>query len=323
MLLKKLDVPTTIAVETNWFFCEKTSAEQQSEDIMNSKHELVCIGKGIVSSSAALVVSGLLFLSGNSMAAPAPITMNDGGSSATINPNSSAGMNNWSVNGQNQLNQQWFWYQTDGGIAKPINTISTANIVTYNGSPGNINEVVATYQNAQLTLTIDYYLTGGGVGSGNADLAENISVVNNTGSALNFNFYQYSDFNLLGSGANDIVQIYGNPGNFNYAEQTSGGTAIGEVVVAPNANRGEAAMVGQTLNELNTTPNLQLNNNTLAGPGDVTWALQWGTTIGAGQEYDISKDKNLSIQIVPEPSTLAFIALGLGAWGLARRRQSS
>ena len=291
---------------------------------MNCKHKLIFIGKGIVSLTAALVVSGLLFLPSNGMATTASTiyTMNDGGSLATINPNSSAGMSIWSVNGQNQLNQQWFWYQTDGGIAKPINTISPASVVTYDGSDGH-NEVVATYQNAQLTLTIDYYLTGGGVGSGNADLSENISVVNNTGSDLNFNFYQYSDFNLLGSGANDIVQIYGNPGNFNYAEQTSGGTAIGEVVVAPNANRGEAAMVGQTLNELNTTPNLQLNNNTLAGPGDVTWALQWDTTIGANQEYDISKDKSLSIQIVPEPTTMAFIALGLGVLGLARRRQSS
>jgi len=51
------------------------------------------------------------------------VTMNDGGSSATIDLGSSAGMNNWSVLGQNQLNQQWFWYRTDGGVAQPINTI--------------------------------------------------------------------------------------------------------------------------------------------------------------------------------------------------------
>jgi hypothetical protein len=276
--------------------------------------------KRVTSFSAWLVVSGMLLLPGNGIAQV--VTMNDGGSSATIDLGSSAGMNNWTVNGQNQLNQQWFWYRTGNGIAQPINTISAASVQTYTGMDG-INEVISTYQNAQLTLTIDYYLTGGGVGSGNADVAENISIVNNTGSGLNFNFYQYSDFNLLGSGANDTVQIFGNPGSFNYAQQTSGGTGIGEVIVAPSANHGEAAYAGQTLAKLNGTANLTLNDNTDAGPGDVTWALQWGDTIGAGQEYDISKDKSLRIEVIPEPSTLALIALGAGALGLARRRKLS
>jgi len=284
---------------------------------MNGINMLVFMGKGV----AVLAVSGVLFLPASGVAQV--YTMTDGGSSATVNVNSSAGMSDWTVNNQNQLNQQWFWYRTDNGIAQPINTISAASVQTYYNGVGGVNEVTATYQNAQLTLTIDYYLTGGGVGSGNADLAENISVVNNTGSALNLNFYQYSDFNLLGSGANDSIQIFGSPGSYNFAQQMTGGTAIGEVVVAPNANYAEAAYAGQTLAELNGTANLTLNDTTSAGPGDVTWALQWGSTIGAGQEYDISKDKSLSIEVVPEPSTVAFIALGLGAWGLARRRRSS
>ena len=276
--------------------------------------------KRVTSLSAWLVVSGMLLLPGHGIAQV--VTMNDGGSSATIDLGSSAGMNNWTVNGQNQLNQQWFWYRTGDGVAQPINKISAASVQTYAGMDG-INEVISTYQNAQLTLTIDYYLTGGGVGSGNADVAENISIVNNTGSGLSFNFYQYSDFNLLGSGANDTVQIFGSPGSFNYAQQTSGGTGIGEVIVAPNANHGEAAYAGQTLAELNGTSNLTLSDNTYAGPGDVTWALQWGDTIGAGKEYDISKDKNLRIEVIPEPSTVALIILGAGALGLARRRKLS
>ena len=287
---------------------------------MSIHQEGVLSIKRVTTLGACLVVSGMLLSPGNGFAQV--VTLSDGGSSANIDLGSSAGMNNWTVNGQNQLNQQWFWYRTGNGVAQPINTISAASVLTYAGMDG-INEVISTYQNAQLTLTIDYYLIGGGVGSGNADVAENISIVNNTGSAFSFNFYQYSDFNLLGSGANDTVQIFGSPGSFNYAQQTSGGTGIGEVIVAPNANHGEAAYAGQTLAELNGTSNLTLSDNAYAGPGDVTWALQWGDTIGAGQEYDISKDKNLRIEVIPEPSTVAIIILGAGALGLARRRKLS
>ncbi|MDB6109574.1 MAG: hypothetical protein JWR69_1324, partial [Pedosphaera sp.] len=58
------------------------------------------------------------------------------------------------------------------------------------------------------------------------------------------------------------------------------------------------------------------------GPGNVTWALQWDLTIAAGGTALISKDKYLEI-IVPEPSTFALTGLGLAAFLLLRRRQST
>jgi hypothetical protein len=91
----------------------------------------------------------------------------------------------------------------------------------------------------------------------------------------------------------------------------------------PFANHGEAASFGTTLAELNGKAGLTLNDNAHAGPGDVTWALQWDYMIPVGGMFDLTKDKSLFIQVVPEPSTVALIALGLGAWGWARRRQRS
>src|ERR1700690_2593767 len=176
---------------------------------MRILREFVPSFKNVAFLGAWLAASGLLFLPGNSIAQI--VTMNDGGSSANIDLGSSAGMNNWSVLGQNQLNQQWFWYRTGSGVAQPINMIGGLTYQTYLGNTG-INEVVATYQNMQLSVQIDYVLSGGGVGSGNADLTETIMAVNkSTSSPLNLDFYEYSNFNLLQSG-NNSVTVFGNPG---------------------------------------------------------------------------------------------------------------
>ena len=282
---------------------------------MKCRREVVFNGQGIISLCAALVASAVLLLPGKGEAQI--ITLNDGGSSATVNLNSSAGMNNWSVNNQDQLNQQWFWYAIGSSAPQPINSIG---LVSYN-QPSSA-EVTATYQNAQLALTIDYVLAGGGVGSGSADITESISAVNNSGGSMVFHFYQYSDFNLLGNGSSDSVQLFGGTGSWNFVQQTAGGSGIGEAIVAPSANHGEAALVGQTLAELNGLLPVTLNDNPSAGPGDVTWALQWDSTIANGGMFDLTKDKSLFIQVIPEPSSIALGALGLGAWGLARRRRT-
>jgi hypothetical protein len=282
---------------------------------MKSVREVVFNGKSIVSWCAAMVASAALFLPGKGEAQI--ITLNDGGSSATVNLNSSAGMNNWSVNNQDQLNQQWFWYAIGSSAPQPINNIG---LVSFN-QPSSA-EVIATYQNAQLALTIDYVLAGGGVGSGSADITESISAVNNSGGSMIFHFYQYSDFNLLGNGSSDSVQLFGMPGSWNFVQQTAGASGIGEAIVAPSANHGEAAFVGQTLAELNGLLPVTLNDNPSAVSGDVTWALQWDSTIANGGMFDLTKDKSLFIQVIPEPSSIALGALGLGAWGLARRRRT-
>lgn len=140
---------------------------------------------------------------------------------------------------------------------------------------------------------------------------------------MNLNFYQYSNFNLLGGASHDTVQIFGGPGNYNFVRQANGSTGIQEAVTAPSADYAEAADVGQTLNKLNTVSGLTLDGNTTAGPGDETWSLQWSSQLDAnGGEFDLTKDKSLSITVIPEPSTMALIAFGAGALGLALRRKT-
>jgi hypothetical protein len=287
---------------------------------MRNHKNIVFNFRGILSLYATLAVSAILVLPSAGLATIVSLT--DLNSTAQVNVDSPAGMNFWSVDGQNQLNQQWFWYRTDDGVAKPINTISSATHTLYGD-----NTLDVTYENQTFILDIIYSLTGGTAGSGKADITETLTVNNKTGSELNFHLYQYSDFNLLNVPGGDSVVLNGNTTDgYDFAYQWKGLTQIAEVINLPPANEAEAGTTDETPNtlyKLNNYADLMLNGSDSAGPGDVTWALQWDTTIDANDTFDVFKDKKLSIVPIPEPSAWVFVALGLGAWKLARRRQSS
>ncbi len=247
------------------------------------------------------------------------ITLTDRGSTAVVDLGSSAGMNQWTVTGlpagmENQLHQQWFWYRINGGLAQPVNTIGPA---VYSFDPNVPNLLSATYANADVSVTIKYTLTGGGIGQ--ADISEGLTLQNlHPASAFDFHFYQYSDFNLLNNPAGDSVQMVND-----YVAQWKGDTSIQEAIIAPEANYFEANFTGgadSTLNRLNTIPSLNLNDNPEALNGDVTWAFQWDfMNLGTAT---IQKDKLLSVSFVPEPPTFAFVALGLAALLLRRHARA-
>jgi len=270
-----------------------------------------------------LVVGALLLQLGSLQSRAAITTLSNNNSVAMVDPTSQAGMMYWAVQGQSQLNQQWFWYRVGNNPEQSINTIG-APTLTMNGTRG----LTALYTSpGQFSVQIDYLLTGGAtvaVGQNAvSDMAETITLNNLSGNPLDFHFFQYSDFNL-GGGASDTVQLGKNLFNlYNEAVQYKTGIGLTETVTAPGANHGEVGLVGATLGKLNngTADNL----NDIAGPltGDVTWALQWDVTLNGS--YIISKDKNLNvvIQPVPEPSTMAIVGLGLAGMavrGLRKRR---
>lgn len=243
------------------------------------------------------------------------VPLGHGGSSLTVDVDSAAGMNSWLVDSapsQNQLNKQWFYYRIGGGLAMPINTISAATI----NNPDS-QTLEATYANAQFSLTVSYVLTGGGTGTGLADIGETISVLNTSGASLDFHLFQYSDFNLLGTPGGDSVVI---GSGYDSVIQWDGPTAIGETVTQPAASRAEAALAFTTLNNLNLIPGYDLNNNIGPLTGDVTWSFQWDSLIQDGQSLDVFKDKQMSITPVPEPAAASILAVALGAAGLLRRR---
>ena len=262
---------------------------------------------------AGLAASGLLFLPGQGNAQTTDFTLNSGGSSANVDLANGQGMNYWSVLGQNQLISQWFYYSVNNGPVQAINAIGLVSSSQF----GQGNYLDALYQNSQLSVEVTYTLNG--TGPGNADITETVAAKNLSGGTFNLNLFQYSNFNLLGSG-NNTLQIYGNPGAYTEAVQTSGSTSIAEGIVSPYANSAEANFADQTLAQINAG---SLQGHLFAGPGNVAWGFEWSTALASGDEFDLTKDKSLSVSMVPEPSTFALIGLGMGALGLVRRRRSS
>lgn len=248
-------------------------------------------------------------------------TLTDGNSSVSIAPASPAGVNVWTVDGQNQLNTEWFWYRVgNSGTAASVDAISPPIV-----SQPAAGALSTTYQNAQFSLQVVYSLVGGGTGSGTSDLGEQIKIQNLTSAPLAFNFFQYSDF-ALGGANNQNVELGKNlQGKFNQALVSSGNVSITENIdgaFSPGASHGEAALLNSTVNNLQNIAGYNLNDNLQAGPGGATWALQWTNSIAPGGTLTISEDLNIAgvvLTPVPEPSAWSVMSIGLIGFSAMKR----
>jgi len=291
---------------------------------MNSLQKSPYTGKSHALLCASLAAAAMLLLPCRIMA---QVSLVNGDSSATINLTDGTGLDYWSVGtdgGQNQLNTQWFYYSVNGGAAQPINAIGLSGTPTVTG--GSILD--ATYANSHIAVGIQYQLLGSG--SSAAQILESISVTNVSSSAFNLKIFDYANFNLLQSGVNtiSISPDYGPPPTFpllgyNGVTQMSGSTALSETIGSPDANFAEAGAASGVLGDVTSGNNLA--GPLTAGPpeGNVAWAFEWSEAVASGNMADVLDDGTLSITPVPEPSTVAIIMAGLGAFGFFRRRQSS
>src|SRR5437763_11311154 len=118
----------------------------------------------------------LLAVAGQSQA---QVVLHDSNSTALIDPFTQAGMAHWAIQGQNELQQQWFWYGIGPGPVASIDTISPPLV-----TPKGPNEAIISYANPGFSVSVDYLLTGGSVlpagGHANADISESIKIVNLT-----------------------------------------------------------------------------------------------------------------------------------------------
>lgn len=265
---------------------------------------------------AVSIAFALCTLLGAASAPAAFITLTDLNAVATFDlATGGAGLSNWTVDGVNQLQQQWFWYRIGNtGPEMPVNSLplTSAKLSDGNENPGD-DRVIAYYSGNGLKISVDHILTGGAPGSGISDIAETIKIKNISASPMDFHFYQYVDLNLAGTPYDSLVQI---DNDRHSVHQTEGAYATAEIVDTPAPSHFQADYAANIRAALNNNGPDDLNDQVSAADGDLGWAFQWDVTLAPNQEFLISKDKR--IEGVPEPATLALLAI-FGAAVLARR----
>lgn len=253
----------------------------------------------------------LVFLAGlSAFPAGADVLLTSQNSTANILGDGS-GLNSWTVDSTSQLFYQAFFYRV--GSSGGESNLSTV----FSGITNTANTAAVNYTGSGFTATVLYSLHGGATGSGTSDLGIQIGITNTGTTDLNFHFFQYADFDL---GANPGGNV-GTHVNANNITQTGGGIVVGETVFAPTPALWEIGAYPTIINALLDGNPTTLTNGVSGFTGDVSWALEWDFTLGAGQTFLISKDELLTP--VPIPPSVLLLGSGLlGLVGLRRFRKS-
>ncbi len=272
-------------------------------------------------------VCGVMGVGAAVLSSTAQVVLTDGNSVVNLNPSAQAGVYDWFVDGQDYLAKQWLWYRVGSSAETSIDTLNLLGVI-----PTGTTQAKSSYAGLGFNLEVTYSLLGGTAGSGVSELAEQIKIINNSGSSLDFHLFLYSDFELAGTAAGDTVTSVNwspfpisAPG-YSSATQVDG-LDLQQTTFGTFANRAEATLLPTTLIHLNDAgPSTLLNSGANfgpVGPGDMTYAFQWDLTIANGGSKTIGVNKRLDIVPIPEPTSiaLAFLGLaGLGAFGFRRRK---
>ena len=259
---------------------------------------------------SALLVAVLLASLATAWPASAAIyRLEDLNSVAEVDDDSSTGMSSWIADGIDNLFQQWFWIRLGDGAEQSIDTIDPdgplADHQDNDYDPGK-ESLQLRYEGAGLRIDVSLELTGGTPGSGVSDLLEAISIHNLGDEELDLHLFQYVDFDLAGTAEDDTGEIIPPFG----AIQTEGAGYRSESADAPAPDRYEVGLSPTILDKLKDGDADDLNNSVGPITGDVSWAFQWDFVLEPEDSFIISKNKYL---VVPEPYTLAILAIGLFA----------
>lgn len=270
-------------------------------------------------------VAAVLLLGGFSPSAPA-VVVNLTHLNSTFTVDSDVNPTEWTVDGVYQMYQQGFWWRTNGlGPENRLGSVGAGNITAtpFLGTRG----VLMDYVNPGVfDISVAYILTGGALGTNTSDVAETISIGNLASHPLEMHFFQYADFDLDGTPADDALWFP----NANTVRQVDlppwdHGPQVGlsETIVSPPPNRHEGDPYPVLIGKLDDLFTDNLNNLPGIGDGglvgDATWGFQWDVMIPVNGTFLISKDKRLAP--VPEPGTALLVGLGLLGAEITRRRK--
>jgi hypothetical protein len=214
-----------------------------------------------------------------------PITLMSGSLGATIDPASQLGLKSVGANGSGSIygGQQWYWYRIGNSNGQSsLNTISAPAVSflsAYNCFIQYSNSSVA------VELYCDFYASPNGV----CDVSQVLTISNVTSTAFDFHLFKFSHLSSPQPSL-ETVLISQNVFSSSVGQSSAPYMVLESVQGSSVTSHAEANVFPQTLLALNSGSPLTLNDTLQAGPGDVTWALQWDFTIQPGSSVFLSCD---------------------------------
>jgi len=260
-------------------------------------------------SAAALAATASLATAGEPS-----LLIEDGNSSAAFFEGDQI---SWNVDGVDQIFAQSFFYRTNG--MNDESNISALGLVGSSLSDTNPfsddrdDTLVQLWSDGVLEVETTFGLAGGTDGSNRAGLAEQIDITNLGTSAITLSFFQYVDFDL-GDTVTDTGQIV--DGNTVFQSDEDGTVFVSETVATPAPDAFQMSEFSNIEDLFGNGVVDNLDGSDSLEAGDVTWAFQWDITLGAGDSFQISKNKT----IAPAPGSMALLALG--GFAATRRRRA-
>jgi hypothetical protein len=231
-------------------------------------------------------------------------TLSDGNSSVQVDLGSSASVSAWNVSGVDYLNQQWFYYRIGSdGPEQPIQNISATPAVIQNTD----NELQVTYANSDFSVQVYYKLTDS---TGKSQLNLDFGVENLSANQLDMHFYEYSDFDLVGTPEGDASRFFKVSTRYTRVIQTDGALALTNQWTSGDTpiTHVEAALYNTTLGKLVDANPTTLSDGLISGTGNATYAMEWDYVLAASGGA-LASSQTLGLT-VPEPSTFALLIVG-------------
>jgi hypothetical protein len=227
----------------------------------------------------------------------------------------------------NDVVQQWYWFRVGNTAEQQLNPGMLQSSATYDTDlDGDRDRLELQYAGPGFTAFVNYSLKGSNVAEHKTELSRSVLIINTTAAPLQMSWIDYSDFSVTAAGRPEEVthfpdwaQFLNASGNTIRQYDYDGPFDVGgplnsemQVVVTPAPTSFELGLTtdpNSILSRLNDgLPTLfnPAGATTLTGPGDLAFALQWNFTLPAFGSYIIGED----LTIVPEPASVAMIALG-------------
>jgi len=247
-----------------------------------------------------------------------PMNLADGGASVTIDPQSSAGLYDWNIDGRDYMKNSWFYVRVG---SNPEQAISALNLTSAVASDSNAfldarpDILNLTYDDpaGQYSVGVKIMLSGGLPGSGRSDMTYDVVVLNTSAQSLDMSLFAYHDLDLsVANGDSLMIQN----GNTSLQADANNLRTAQYAVLIPDAHQADSANF--ILNTLNNIAPDNLNDQNAAPAGDVGFAYQWNFTLDPTETFITGGTAHLEV-----PTPASFTVLAASAILMLRRRRNT